>query len=153
MSKLKLGDEAPAAMGRGFTLVELMVTVAIAALLSAVAVPSFSGLIASQRAKTYASVLYATLAKTRSQAITLNGNVTLNPAAGGWGNGWQMSDPNGVALDNRGAAQGVTVNGPNSVTYSSSGRLPAGAVAPVFVISSASRSTTIHQCVSVDLGR
>ena len=37
MSKLKLGDEAPAAMGRGFTLVELMVTVAIVAILAAIA--------------------------------------------------------------------------------------------------------------------
>src|SRR5207245_8801902 len=81
---------APTCRVAGFTMTELMVTVAIAAILTSVAVPAFSTLIASQRAKTFSSALYATLAKTRSEAITLNGNVTLNPAAGGWGNGWQM---------------------------------------------------------------
>ena len=139
---------------RGFTVTEMVVTVAIAAILSVVAVPSFQGLIANQRAKTYASSLYATLAKARSKAIGLNGNVTLNPAAGGWGNGWQMNDPIGNALDNAGVAQGVTINltGPAAVTYTASGRLPAGTAAPVFQITTTSGSTTIYQCVSVDLG-
>jgi len=136
---------------RGFTVTEMVVTVAIAAILSVVAVPSFQGLIANQRAKTYASSLYATLAKARSKAVALNGNVTLNPAAGGWGNGWQMNDPNGNALDNAGAAQGVTIAGPAVVTYTASGRLQAGA-APVFQITTTSGVTTIYQCVSVDLG-
>ena len=112
---------------------------------------SYSDYIAHQRAKTYASSLYATLAKTRSKAVALNGNVTLNPAAGGWGNGWQMNDPNGNALDNAGAAQGVTIAGPAVVTYTASGRLQAGA-APVFQITTTSGVTTIYQCVSVDLG-
>jgi prepilin-type N-terminal cleavage/methylation domain-containing protein len=135
----------------GFTMTEMAVTVAIAAILGVIAVPAFNTMIATQRGKTYASALYGTLAKTRSEAITLNGNVTLNPAAGGWGNGWQMNDPNGNPLDNRGASVGVTIAGPNLVTYTPSGRMPAGTVAPVFVISTMSGSTHIYQCVSVDL--
>ena len=138
---------------RGFTLTELIVTVSVAAILATVAVPSFQGIIANQRAKTLASALYATLAKTRSEALTLNGNVTLQPKAGGWGSGWQILDPNNNVLDDYTAAPGVTVVptgvGP-AVTYRSSGRLPAGA-APMFQISTTSGATVNYQCVSVDL--
>jgi type IV fimbrial biogenesis protein FimT len=135
---------------RGFTLTELVVTVSVAAILATIAVPSFNGIIANQRAKTLASALYATLAKTRSEALTLNGNVTLQPKAGGWGNGWQILDPNNNVLDDYTAATGIAIVGPAAVTYRSSGRLPAGA-APVFQISTTSGATVNYQCVSVEL--
>jgi type IV fimbrial biogenesis protein FimT len=137
---------------RGFTVTEVMVTVAIAAILATVAAPAFNGMIASQRARAFASDLYATLAKTRSEALTLNNNVTLQANAGGWANGWQMLDANNNVLDNHAAATRVTIAGPATVTYRASGRLPAGAAAPVFVISTTSGATVNYQCVSVDLG-
>ena len=137
---------------RGFTLTELIVTMSVAAILATVAVPSFNGIIASQRARTFSSALYATLAKARSEALTLNGNVTLQPKAGGWGSGWQILDPNNNVLDDYSAAPGITIasGGPAAVTYRSSGRLPAGA-APMFQISTVNGATVNYQCVSVDL--
>jgi type IV fimbrial biogenesis protein FimT len=135
---------------RGFTMTELIVTVSVAAILVTMAVPSFNGIIATQRARTLASALYATLAKTRSTALTLNGNVTLQPKVGGWASGWQILDPNNNVLDDYTAAAGVTVAGPAAVTYRSSGRLPAGA-APMFQISTTGGATVDYQCVSVDL--
>ena len=129
---------------------ELAVTVTVAAILATVAVPSFSGIIANQRGKTLASALYATLAKTRSAALTLNGNVTLQPKAGNWQNGWQILDPNNNVLDDYTAAPGITIVGPAAVTYRSSGRLPVGA-APQFQISTTSGATVSYQCVSVQL--
>jgi len=135
---------------RGFTLTELIVTVSVAAILATIAVPSFSGIIANQRAKTLASALYATLAKTRSEALTLNGNVTLQPKAGGWASGWQILDSNNNVLDDYSATAGMTIAGPAAVTYRPSGRLPAGA-APMFQISTASGATVNYQCVSVEL--
>jgi len=137
---------------RGFTMTELVITVTLAAILATVAVPSFTGMIASQRARAFAADMYATLAKARSEAITLNQNVTLQANAGGWANGWQILDVNNNVLDNHAAATGVTVATPTvAVTYRASGRLPVG-VAPVFVISTGSGATMHYQCVSVDLG-
>ncbi len=135
---------------RGFTMTELIVTLSVAAILATVAAPSFNGIIASQRAKTLASALYATLSKTRSAALTLNGNVTLQPKAGNWQNGWQILDPNNNVLDDYTATTGVTIAGPAAVTYRASGRLPAG-VAPMFQISTTSGATVNYQCVSVEL--
>lgn len=134
----------------GFSLTELVVTVSVAAILMTVAVPSFNGVIANQRAKTLASSLYATLSKTRSEALALNGNVTLQPKAGGWGSGWQMLDANNNVLDDYTAASGIAIAGPAAITYRSSGRLPAGAV-PMFQISTSSGGSMNYQCVSVEL--
>jgi type IV fimbrial biogenesis protein FimT len=130
-----------------------MVSIAIAAILAAIAVPSFSQLTANQRGKTFASELHATLMRARSEALRLNRPVRVSPKTGGWNTGWQILDPNGAVLDDRGATPGVTVvpTGPAVVTYAPSGRLPAGTVAPIFAISTAAGSATLHQCVSIDL--
>lgn len=141
----------PRAPQRGFTMTELAVSLTIAAILASVAVPSFQGIIATQRAKTYASALYATLAKARSEAITLNANVTLQPKAAGWQAGWQILDVNNNVLDDYTAATGINVpTPPAAITYRSSGRLAAGAAAPMFKINTTSGTTVNHQCVSVD---
>lgn len=134
----------------GFTVTELVVTMALAGILATVAVPSFSGLVANQRAKTYASELFTILVRTRSEAIERNANVTLSPKAGAWANGWQIYDPAGNLLEDRGTAAGVTIAGPASVSYRPSGRLQAGE-APTFLITTTSGSSTNYQCVSVDL--
>jgi type IV fimbrial biogenesis protein FimT len=134
----------------GFTMTELVVTMALAAILATVAIPSFNTLIANQRARTYASELFATLVRTRSEAIERNANITLSPKTGGWSSGWQIFDPAGNLLEDRGTAVGVTVAGPAGVTYRPSGRLQAGA-APAFLITTPSGPATNPQCVSVDL--
>lgn len=136
---------------RGFTMTELGITVTIAAILAAIAVPSFQGIIATQRARTCASALYATLSKARSEAITLNANVTLQPKAGGWQTGWQILDVNNNVLDDYTAASNISVpTPPGAVTYTSSGRLPTGAAAPMFKIQTTSGGQTNYQCVSVN---
>ena len=133
---------------RGFTMTEMGITFAIAAVLAALAAPSFQGMIATQRGRTYASALYATLSKARSEAITLNANVTLQPKAGGWNTGWQMFDANNNVLDDYTAASTInTPSPPGTVTYTPSGRLTGAA--PVFKINTMNGSQTIYQCVSV----
>lgn len=60
---------------RGFTLVELMVTVAVAAILIAIAVPSFSRMIASNRLSTAADEIVGAINTARQEAIKRNADV------------------------------------------------------------------------------
>jgi type IV fimbrial biogenesis protein FimT len=62
---------------RGFTLLELMFTVALAAVMLGIAIPSFRGMTASNRLVTQANELVAAVNFARSEAITRNSNVTL----------------------------------------------------------------------------
>jgi type IV fimbrial biogenesis protein FimT len=61
----------------GFTLIELMFTLLIAAILLGVGVPSFRGMAASNRLTTQANDLVGAINFARSEAITRNMNVTL----------------------------------------------------------------------------
>ena len=62
---------------RGFTLVEMLVVMAISAILIAAAVPSFQSLIASTRASSASGTLVSSLEYARSEAIRRNQNVTV----------------------------------------------------------------------------
>ena len=62
---------------RGFTLVEMLVVLAISAILIAAAVPSFQSLIASTRASSASGTLLSNLEYARSEAIRRNQNVTV----------------------------------------------------------------------------
>ena len=138
-------------------MVELLVTVAIATILTTIAVPSFSGLIANQRAKTAASELFASLLQARSDAIALNANVTVSPLAGGWYlGGWQiLNAANNAVLETHGAVAGVTITAspPGSiVTYRPSGRVVTNSTATTSIlVTTTPGSTTNYQCISLNL--
>ena len=88
---------------RAFTLVELMVTVAVLAIILSIAVPSFSELIRANRAQTQAGLLLNSFNLARSEAIKRGAEVRVTALSDDdWHLGWRIwVDSNGNnTLDN-----------------------------------------------------
>lgn len=127
----------------GFTLLELMVTISVLAILLALGLPSFQGSLRSNRVATATNEMIASISLARSEAIrsTQGGGVcpsTNGTGCGGnWSDGWLVwSDVNGNgALDgsepvlrySRGNSK-LTANGPATIAFDARGRRRAAAV-------------------------
>lgn len=78
----------------GFTLVELMVVVAVLAVLQTLAAPAFSGLVSSMRLSTAANSLFSSLLLARSEAIKRNSRAVVCKSATGYActtsGGWEQ---------------------------------------------------------------
>lgn len=79
---------------RGFSLIELMVTVAVVAIVVAIGLPSFQGSLRSNRVATASNELAASLALARSEALRSPGGAGICGTTDGttcsadWGVGW-----------------------------------------------------------------
>ena len=77
---------------RGFTAIELVIVMAIVAVLAALALPDLSNLLVNQRLRAAGTDLMSSLIVARSEAIKRNGPVEIRPASGtDWTKGWVVS--------------------------------------------------------------
>lgn len=99
----------------GFTLVELMITIAIASILLAVAAPSFTSLVSANAAKNAADRLLDGLAYARSEAVTRSTDVIVCSknsisntcsGTGQWTDGWLIYIEGAGAIDLDGEVNG-----------------------------------------------
>ena len=119
----------------GFTLVELIVVLAIIAIGLTIGAPSFSSMMVKSRLDAGARDLAVTLSHARSEAITRNTQVTVIPTGGLWSNDWTtITDDNGNGvLDGsdeviavREAKAGVSFGNSDGVYGAWAGYLPNG---------------------------
>lgn len=122
---------------RGFTLIELMVTLSVAAILMTIAVPNFQSFLANNRMAAQANDMITALNMARSEAVKRAANVavcassnstTATPTCtGGWAQGWIVRDAAGTPIRVQGALGGAsTLSGgtdvASTITFTSSGR-------------------------------
>ncbi|XQU08457.1 GspH/FimT family protein [Halomonas sp. LY9] len=132
----------------GFTLLELLVALALFATLATVAIPNFSRIIQENRVVTTTNDYKIALSFARSEAVRRNQAVSLLPVAAGWSAGWEVRANNAVL---RSWAQEVNdiaiTDAPERFTFNSQGRLVTAAFAPQSV------SVTLNEigrCVRVE---
>ncbi len=115
----------------GFTLIELMVTLAVAAIMMTMAVPSFTAMTKNNRLTTQTNQLVTALNLARSEAInrraTINVVATDASSSGNeWGKGWSVVINGGATLKIFQSLEGdSTLDSTNSIAtiqYQASGR-------------------------------
>lgn len=81
---------------RGYTLIELMVTLSVVAILLGIAAPNFASFLGSARASADVQTLARSLMNARSEAVTRGETVRVTAVGGSWDQGWRTwSDSNG----------------------------------------------------------
>ncbi|WP_372971439.1 GspH/FimT family pseudopilin [Marinobacter sp.] len=114
---------------RGFTLIELMVVVAVLAIVATVAVPSFQQLIENNRLATESNRILSAISFARSEAVRVGDDVSLTADSGGFDEGWcvhlgaDCDAANGLRqfdainqLDYSGSANSLTLNSRGEMT-------------------------------------
>lgn len=124
----------------GFTIIELMVTVAILSVIATVAVPSFQTIIQNNQTVTQANNLLSAVQLARSEAVKRGVEVSLTADTNDFNNGWCVHT--GAACDNANRIRTFEAN--SAVTLSS-------AAAEVTFSSRGSRipETTTNTTISV----
>lgn len=131
----------------GFTIVEALVVIAVLALLLGLAGPALSGMVAAQQLKNASFDLAASLTLARSEALTRNVPVTIDPVAGDWARGWIVTEAGGTVLRRQAEYARIALSGPARVVYNGDGR--PDSVATAFAVTAADAALDQYRCVTL----
>lgn len=134
---------------RGFTIIELMITMVILAILAAVAGPSMLDMLNSSRVRSAASDLYESAILARSEAIKRSTSVDVVPAATGWQDGWTV-EVGATVISGHDATPSVTItpSASGNLTYRLDGRVSTSLRS--FVLSSSQSASVQARCIVID---
>ena len=136
-------------MQRGFTIVELMVVVAVVAVLASLAAPGMRDLIASSHVRTASSDFYGALIAARSESIKRRSNAVVAPIGATWDTGWTVKVGTNTfqQVDPLPPDVSVLPATGTAITYASNGRVSSGAQTLIFY--NAALPTIQARCVSI----
>lgn len=135
--------------GRGFTLVELMVVIAIVAILASLAAPAMSNFILNGKAKQAASDIWASMSLARSESLKRNANVSVEPIDSNWINGWQVKSGTTIITVHEALSSQLDALTVGTVTYGRDGRLTSSTTEYVFTLAVTANSNVAKRCVYV----
>ena len=97
-------------MAAGFTLIELMIAVAVAAVLLGAGLPSFRDALRGNRAKAVASDIHLSFLLARSESLKRSKDIDIVANSSNWGNGWKVKiQSDGTELRANDASKGVAI--------------------------------------------
>jgi type IV fimbrial biogenesis protein FimT len=136
----------------GFTLIEVLMVLAILVVLASIAAPSMRAFMDSQIVKTPASDLYSSLVLARSEAIKRNAAIEVVPSATDWAQGWRVRVQSaGTVLRVQDSYPRIAINASTAgtVTYGGNGRLSTSAT--TFRVLVPGNTEARMRCVSIDV--
>jgi type IV fimbrial biogenesis protein FimT len=144
----------------GFTIIELMIVVAIAGILTVIALPYMRDIILNQRVRAAVTEAHLSLLMARSEAIKRNANVVVAKTGATWDLGWTVKvASDGTLLRTNDALKDVAVDCntdadtaaetcPASITFTRNGR-PTSTLEYRFYI--AGNNKIFMRCVGINL--
>lgn len=138
----------------GFTLIELMIVIAIMGVLAAIAGPSMLDMVRTSKLRALASDYYSALLTARSEAIKRRTTITVAAVGSTWNTGWTVKVGTTTLASHEAVPSDVAVqinvpaaSTPISITYGSNGRVTSAAPTLIFYTAD---SRVQARCVGVD---
>lgn len=141
----------PRRSAAGFTLIEILVTITVLAVVMAIGTPSFRSFTNSQSIRSTSFDLNSALTLARSEAVKRNGAVTVTRRNNDWSQGWTVTASDGSVLHSseRASNRVTAVNATAAVTFNQTGRTTSAANIE-WELATVHGSPKQYRCITLD---